>query len=220
MYPAPPADDHGLDARERALIVALSSSDAVQAAAVVMTRAASHAHAPGRLTLSEADRRILAPWAADCAERVLWLFERAAPDDARPRAAIDGLRAFASGDLRIGPARALAVAAHRAARDVADAAAVAAARAAGHAVATAHMAAHARGAPAYALVALEASSSDRAAATAAVAAEIRWQGARASSEVRSILARLPPPLEGGGRLGELIRELDVALVGDAARDAG
>jgi hypothetical protein len=29
-------------------------------------------------TLSEADRRIVAVWAADCAERVLWLFEAVA----------------------------------------------------------------------------------------------------------------------------------------------
>ena len=36
-------------------------------------------------TLSEGDRRIVAAWAADCAERVLWLFEAEAPEDRRPR---------------------------------------------------------------------------------------------------------------------------------------
>ena len=105
---------------------------------------------PGALTQSEDDRRELAVWAADCAERTLPLFEAHAPTDGRPRAAIDGVRAFARGELRIGPAGALSVAAHAAAREVGDPAAVAAARAAGHAVATAHMASHARGAPAYA----------------------------------------------------------------------
>jgi len=36
-------------------------------------------------TLSEADRRAVAAWAADCAERVLPIFEAAAPGDGRPR---------------------------------------------------------------------------------------------------------------------------------------
>ncbi len=102
------------------------------------------------LTLSEDDRRVLAVWAADCAERTLPLFEAQAPGDTRPREAIAGGRAFARGELRIGPVRALAIAAHAAAREVGDPAAVAAARAAGHAAATAHMASHARGVPAYA----------------------------------------------------------------------
>ncbi|MEA2233634.1 MAG: hypothetical protein QOD83_3450, partial [Solirubrobacteraceae bacterium] len=33
------------------------------------------------LTLSEDDRRVLAVWAADCAERTLSLFEAQAPSD-------------------------------------------------------------------------------------------------------------------------------------------
>ena len=58
------------------------------------------------LTLSEDDRRVLAVWAADCAERTLSLFEAQAPSDTRPRDAIDGLRAFARGELRIVKVRA------------------------------------------------------------------------------------------------------------------
>ena len=50
-------------------------------------------------TLSEADRRLVAAWAADCAERVLGLFEAEAPADDRPRAAIARTRAFARGEL-------------------------------------------------------------------------------------------------------------------------
>lgn len=61
---------------------------------------------PGALTLSEDDRRVLAVWAADCAERTLSLFEVQAPGDTRPRDAIDGLRAFAGGEMRIGKVRA------------------------------------------------------------------------------------------------------------------
>lgn len=50
-------------------------------------------------TLSESDRRSVAAWAADCAERVLWLFEAEAPHDRRPRDAIARTRAFARGEL-------------------------------------------------------------------------------------------------------------------------
>jgi len=84
---------------------------------------------PGALTLSEDDRRVLAVWAADCAERTLSLFETQARSDARPRDAIDGLRAFARGEMRIGRVRALSAQAHTAARAIGDPAAVAAARA-------------------------------------------------------------------------------------------
>src|SRR5450759_2105227 len=83
---------------------------------------------PGALTLSEDDRRVLAVWAADCAERTLPLFEVQAPSDTRPRDAIDGLRAFARGEMRIGEVRTLSAQAHAAARESGDPAAVAAAR--------------------------------------------------------------------------------------------
>lgn len=158
---------------------------------------------PGALTLSEDDRRVLALWAADCAERTLPLFEAHAPGDTRPREAIAGGRAFARGEMRIGPIRALAVAAHAAARDVDDPAAVAAARAAGHSAATAHMASHARGV-AYAVKAIGlAAPTD----PAAIADETRWQLDHASPAVRAILRKLPPPPRSAGQLGELINDL-------------
>ena len=65
-------------------------------------------------TLSESDRRLVAVWAADCAERVLELFEAEAPGDSRPRDAIARQRAFARGELRVGPPRSLAFRAHAA----------------------------------------------------------------------------------------------------------
>jgi hypothetical protein len=104
----------------------------------------------GALTLSEHDPRVLAVWAADCAERTLPLFETRAPKDPRPREAIDGLRAFARDHMRIGKVRALAARAHTAARETKDSAATAAARAAGQAASVSHMAAHGPGAAAYA----------------------------------------------------------------------
>ena len=148
---------------------------------------------------------MLAPWAAGCAERTLPLFEAEAPHDPRPRAAIEGARAFARGELRIGPARALSVAAHAAARDVRDPAANAAARAAGHAVATAHMAAHARGAPDYAAIASSLASPGNPSAAPEL---IRWAVGDASAAVREALRRLPLPDRSGGKLGAFIFDLD------------
>ncbi|HEV8699483.1 MAG TPA: hypothetical protein VGQ89_17460 [Candidatus Limnocylindrales bacterium] len=156
---------------------------------------------PGVLTLSEDDRRVLAVWAADCAERTLPLFEARAPGDARPREAIEGVRAFARGEMRIGPARALAVGAHAAAREVGDLIAVAAARAAGHAAAVAHMAAHARGVPAYAAIAAGLAAPDDPTASTR---EVEWAVSHASRAIREVLRKLPAPPRSAGMLGTLI----------------
>ncbi len=89
--------------------------------------------------------------AADCAERVLPLFESRFPNDDRPRRAIEAARAWARGEIRVGAARSAALGAHAAARDAAGyPTACAAARAAGHAAATAHVITHARAAALYA----------------------------------------------------------------------
>src|ERR1035437_10380680 len=95
-------------------------------------------HEPGSMTLSEEDRRLVGLWAADCAERVLPLFEAKAPPDTRPREAIEGIRAFARGGKRTARLRSLAWAALAAAREVGDPVAKAVARAAGLAAATAY----------------------------------------------------------------------------------
>ena len=169
--------------------------------------------------LSEADRRIVAAWAADCAERVLGLFEAQAPQDRRPRDAIARARAFARGELDVaGEIRRRFVGAG-AARDVSDPAAAAAARAAGQAAAIPHMGAHALGAAAYAVRAAGLAEPGRA---DAVADELRWQLGHLSSQARAALRRLPPvgensagPLGPGllasGRLGAIIRELQAGL---------
>jgi hypothetical protein len=163
---------------------------------------------PGALTLSEDDRRVLAQWAADCAERTLSLFQTQAPTDARPRDAIAGLRAFADGEMRIGECRARAARAHAAARAVDDPAAIAAARAAGQAAAVAHMAAHARGAAAYAAKAAGvAAPLDPTAA----AREVRWQVGHASPAVRDVLRRLPLPTTTTSTLGAMIENLHAML---------
>ena len=48
-------------------------------------------------TLSQADRRLVAGWADDCAERVLAIVESEAPNDNMPRNLIKRARAFADG---------------------------------------------------------------------------------------------------------------------------
>jgi hypothetical protein len=127
----------------------------------------------------------------------------------RPRDAIGGARAFARGELRIGPARARAAGAHAAARDVHDPAAVAAARAAGHAAAVAHMAAHALGAPAYAAKAAGSAVPDDPEAARRV---VEWAEEHAPPAVRAVLRRLPPRRRAGGALGALMSELHEHLV--------
>src|SRR3954466_15210707 len=112
-------------------------------------------------TLSEGDRRIVAAWAADCAERVLWLFEAEAPHDRRPRDAIARTRAFARGELGVAEEIRRRFAGGGAARGVRGRAVVAAPGAAGQAAAVAHMGAHALGAAAYAAKAAALAAADQ-----------------------------------------------------------
>src|SRR5262245_43803435 len=96
-------------------------------------------------TLARTDHTFLARLAADCAERVLPLFARHS-DDVRLQRALEIGRAWANGEVKTGVAMKASLAAHAAAREACDKAAVAAARSAGHAVATAHAADHSLGA--------------------------------------------------------------------------
>ena len=136
-------------------------------------------------TLHDADHHLLAVWAADCAQRVLHLFEQANPGDDRPCRAIEQARAWARGEITMTEARAAAYAAHDAARE-ASGAAREAARAAGHAIAVAHMADHELGASAYAIRAVRAAADpdDR---DAAGDAEREWQRAQLPDEIRELV---------------------------------
>ena len=170
-------------------------------------------------TLSEAERRLVAGWAADCAERVLGLFEAEAPGDDRPRAAIARTRAFARGELNTAEEIRRRFAGGVPAGEVKAPAALAAARAAGQAVAICHMGAHALGAAAYAVKAASLAAPDR---PEVVNDEIHWQLSHMSGEVRAALRTLPPigenasgPLGPGllasGQLGTIIRDLQAGL---------
>ncbi len=178
---------------------------------------------PGRhrspQALTEADRRIVAAWAADCVERVLGLFEAEAPGDTRPRDAIARLRAFARGELSIAEEIRRRFISGAAAREVSAPAAVAVARAAGQAAAIPHMAAHALGAAAYAAKAAGLAAPGR---PEAVDEEICWQLRHLSLATREALRKLPPvgenasgPLGPGllasGLLGSIICDLQAGL---------
>lgn len=157
--------------------------------------------------------------AADCAERVLGLFEAEAPDDGRPRALIARTRAFARGELNTAEEIRRRFAGGVGAGDVEAPAAAAAARAAGQAVAICHMGAHALGAAAYAVRAAGLADPER---PEAVEEEVRWQLEHMSADVRAALRVLPPigenssgPLGPGllasGQLGTIIRDLQAGL---------
>jgi hypothetical protein len=170
-------------------------------------------------TLSEADRRVVAGWAADCAERVLGLFELEAPEDGSPRDAIARTRAFARGELAVADEIRRRFRADGAARDARSPVATAVARAAGQAAAIPHMGAHALGAAAYAAKAAGLAAHDQ---PDAVREEIHWQLGHMSEPVKTALRRLPPvgedrsgPLGPGllasGLLGAIIQDLQAGL---------
>src|SRR5438067_13722915 len=68
--------------------------------------------------LTDSDHRLLALWAASCAEHVLHLFESVRPSDPRPRLAIEQIRAWARGEIRMSQSRAAAGHGMAAARDL------------------------------------------------------------------------------------------------------
>jgi hypothetical protein len=87
---------------------------------------------------------------------VLPIFEKAEPDDARPRDALNALRLWMRGEATVTEVRAAAFAAHDAARETTNLAARYAARACGQAAAVAHVIHHAPHAARYAAKAIEA----------------------------------------------------------------
>src|SRR5947209_13599636 len=108
-------------------------------------------------TLSDTHHHLLALWAAACAEHVLHFFEEVQPEDDRPRQAIEQVRAWVRGEIRMSQARAAGGHAMAAARELSGAARHAA-FAAGQAAVVAHVAAHELGAAAYAIKAARAAA--------------------------------------------------------------
>lgn len=136
-------------------------------------------------TLTDADHRLLALWAAACAEHVLHLFESVQPSDPRPRLAIEQIRAWSRGEIRMSRSRAAGGHAMAAAREL-DGAARHAAFAAGQAAVVAHVAEHDLGAAAYAIKAARAVAPGSAGENAG-RRECRWQREQLPDSVRELV---------------------------------
>lgn len=132
-------------------------------------------------TLTDDDHRLLALWAATCAEHVLHLFESVQPSDARPRQAIEQIRAWTRGEVRMSDSRAAGGHAMAAAR-VLSGPARHAAFAAGQAGAVAHVAAHELGAAAYAIKAVGAAEGE-----VAGRLECEWQRQQLPDAIRELV---------------------------------
>ncbi len=136
-------------------------------------------------TLIDSDHKLLAIWAAACAEHVLHLFETARSSDPRPRQAIEQARAWVRGEITMSQARTAAGHAQAAARDLRGAARHAA-YAAGQAAAVAHVAAHELGAAAYAIKAARAAA-PQGAGERAGRLECLWQRDQLPDTIRELV---------------------------------
>ena len=136
-------------------------------------------------TLTDSDHRLLASWAASCAEHVLHLFESVQPSDPRPRQAIEQIRAWTRGQIRMSESRAAGGHAMSAARQLSGAARHAA-YAAGQAAVVAHVAAHELGAAAYAIKAASAAAPPGCEERAG-RLECRWQREQLPDAIRELV---------------------------------
>ena len=156
---------------------------------------------------SKEDQKLMATWAADCAERVLSFFEEAYPQDERPRKAIQHCRTWVrTGVFKMAEIRGASLSAHAAARAAKEnEPAQLAARAAGQAVATAHVPQHAYGGALYALKAIAAS--DAANAEKNVAKEWDWQSKHLPKHLmEEIMNRIVIQKRGKGIFIKLVKD--------------
>lgn len=176
------------------------------------------ANETSEIVLSMQDLREVTGYSAESAQEVLEIFERAHPTDSHPRDAIDAAWTFAQGGKRGKTLRDTAWAALRAARDADTVASGDAARAADiaaraaylHPLADAHQVKHILGAAAHAARASELMAGDD---RDVGADHIEQARRRATTVVVDVLSRYPAAPSGGGRVGELLRDLDEALRG-------
>lgn len=165
--------------------------------------------------LTAEDLRTVTRFALASAEEVIEIFELHAPDDARPREALDAARAFTSGVPRGKLQRIASIQAHRAAREATDEAATHAAAAAGDAAASAYLhplaqatqVGHILRSSAHAARALELDTGDP---EAGLGAMERAQ-ARATPLLRDILGRYPSAPAGTNPVARLMATLDADL---------
>lgn len=119
------------------------------------------------------NQRVLAIWAADCAERTLPYFENKYPNDDRPRKAIETLREWIrTGIFNMKIIRKASLDAHAAAKEKEETDAVFAAHAAGQAVGTAHVVTHSLGSSIYSIRAVAAHTGN---VSDGIVTERNWQ---------------------------------------------
>lgn len=173
-------------------------------------------NAVGDFLLTLDELREVVRYSAESARGVLPEFERAAPVDRRPRAAIDAAWVFVDGGRRTKLQRVASVEAHRAAKAASTEVARLAARSAGDAASAAYLHPIARGSQVGHIL--------RAAAIAVHIAELNAGGdpavtdlaihdalRRATPVMIDVLGRYPSPAPGGGRVTQLMIILDAAL---------
>ncbi|MGM4920132.1 putative immunity protein [Tardiphaga sp. 813_E8_N1_3] len=171
------------------------------------------------IELSMAELREVAGYAVACGRPALAIFERERPEDPRPRNAINAAQAFADGGRRTKALRDSAWGAQRAAqaaRDAGQAAASEAARAALaaagaaflHPLAKATQVKHILGSAAHAARAFELATQEN---PAVEANHMTQTQIRPRPVVVDVLKRYPAAPTRGGRIGELIRQLDASL---------
>ncbi|HEY8446856.1 MAG TPA: hypothetical protein VIL01_07080 [Thermomicrobiales bacterium] len=138
-------------------------------------------------TLTDEHHRLLALWAAECAEHVLHLFEAHCPDDPRPRRAIECIRAWTENGATMTACRTAGGHANAAARPLKGAPRFAA-YAAAQAALVAHVAAHELGAAAYAIKAVKAHAAAAGEdADLAGRLECQWQRQRLPEAIRELV---------------------------------
>ena len=160
--------------------------------------------------------RVLGKWTADCAERVLSIYEDVNNGDTRPRDAINGIRIFSEGGKRLAKLRVLALDAYRAALETKDLASSAAAQAASLAAASAYthplvdvkQTKHILGSAAYAALAIEIKNNNDPVFSKD---ETRWAIDHAQKEICEILLKMPNRTEGKSRIDKIMYDLDVGL---------
>lgn len=168
---------------------------------------------PIELTIDEL--REIAAFAAQCAQRVLPIFEQYVPDDTRPRDAIQAALEFSKTGKRSTALRASGLAAYKAGRQASSEAAREAAQAATqsvgaaylHPIASALQVKHMLGSAAYAARAAELDAGDQTIGEA----YCNWAIQHAPVVLAEVLGRYPAAPNGGSRTGELLRKLDIAL---------
>lgn len=170
----------------------------------------------GDFELTMDELRAVARYVAESAQDVLPVFEEAAPDDPRPRAALDAAWEFVNGARRTKLQRITSLDAHRAAKEAGTEVARLAARSAGDAASAAYLhpisqatqVGHILRAAASAARIGELSAGDDPAVGALLIEQARQ---RATPELISVLSKYPLAPTAKNRVAQLMSALDASL---------